>query len=564
MPFRFGRPRIPWCPFGLVMSLGLTLTASAQPPPDQSPFSQPPAAPAPPTTPAPAPPTPSPTTPPNTVSPSVNAAAAADPSKEALEERVRQLEAMVQQLAGQVQTMSSQPGQAAGAGGPAGPDVPSPGNVNAPSRSGGFGAPGQSLPPNPPPSARFNQPATLDNKKANAKFGPGFEIRSDDDEFIFQFHDLTQLDYRGYQQGGQTNVRDSFLFPRQWFMFSGRAGKPFGYFVSLANGFDTLSILDVFLDIEYDPRIKFRLGRFKTPFTYEFLVEPVQGLTVPERSIFFNNFGQNRDLGVMAYGRLFKNTFDYAGGIFNGTRNSFVDAQNSKKVSWFINYRPFGNHEGSVFENFNIGGSVYAGESQQVPVPQTLRTVVPTTGNAAAGVPFMGFNSNVRESGFQAFWDLHVAYFYKQLAFIGEWGSGTEDYALAGALQNRFRIPIQSFYLQTSYLLTGETRSSIGIVKPISPFDLRKGHFGTGAIEPYFRYEFLDVGSQVYNDGLVDKNLWANRVFQTWTGVNWHLTQYVKVYFGWNHAEFNQPVIFAPGRRQLTSDMFLLRLQLYF
>ena len=189
------------------------------------------------------------------------------------------------------------------------------------------------MPPNPAPNARFDVPATLDDRSGNFRFGPGFELRTDDDEFIFQFHDLTQFEYRGYQQYGQTPVKDSFLFPRQWFMFSGRITKPIGYFLSLAEGFDTTNILDVFLDLEYDPRIRLRLGRYKTPFTYEFFVEPIQGLILPERSLFFNNFGQNRDLGVMAYGRLANNTLDYAVGIFNGTRNGFVAASDSKFIS---------------------------------------------------------------------------------------------------------------------------------------------------------------------------------------------------------------------------------------
>ena len=199
-----------------------------------------------------------------------------------------------------------------------------PATTVAPVASGGVAAPGQSLPAEPAPSARFDIPATLESKKANVKFGPGFEIRTDDDEYIFQFHNLTQFEYRGYQQGGQTPGPRHLHFPRQWFMFSGRITKPIGYFVSLANGFDTVSLLDVFLDFDFDPRLRLRVGRFKTPFTYEFFVEPVQGLIIPERSLFFNNFGQNRDLGVMAFGRLFDNTLDYAAGIFNGTRNGFV------------------------------------------------------------------------------------------------------------------------------------------------------------------------------------------------------------------------------------------------
>ena len=488
----------------------------------------------------------------------------ADPSKAALEERVRQLEAMVKQLSEQMRNVQSAPGSS---NGPAAPDTPSNGNASTPSGMGGVGAPGQSLPPNPPPNPRFDSPATLESKKGNVKFGPGFEIRTDDDEFILQFHNLTQVEYRGYQQGGQTSTKSTFDMPRQWFMFSGRAGRQFGYFVSIANGFDNLSMLDAFIDYEVDPRFKLRVGRMKTPFTYEFLVEPVQGMVVPERSVFFNNFGQNRDIGIMANGRLFDKRVDYAVGIWNGTRNGYLSNDNGKKVSAFVNWHPFGKEEGSILENLNVGGSVYAGDNQQAAAPLTLRTIVPVVGNPVLGVPFLGLNSNVRETGFAAFWDLHLAWFYQQWAFIGEWASGFQTYSQAapiGAYQARTRVPVGSFYTQISYLLTGETRSSIGLVKPKSPFELRKGHYGTGAWEPFFRFEYLDIGSEVFTAGFADANEWANRMYMTHAGVDWHLTQYMKIYFDWNHAVFNQPVIFAPGRRQLTSDMFLLRFQLYF
>ena len=207
------------------------------------------------------------------------------------------------------------------------------------------------------------------------------------------------------------------------------------------------------------------------------------------------------------------------------------------------------------------------GSSNGPAAPLTLRTIVPVVGNPVLGVPFLGLNSNVRETGFAAFWDLHLAWFYQQWAFIGEWASGFQTYSQAapiGAYQARTRVPVGSFYTQISYLLTGETRSSIGLVKPKSPFELRKGHYGTGAWEPFFRFEYLDIGSEVFTAGFADANEWANRMYMTHAGVDWHLTQYMKIYFDWNHAVFNQPVIFAPGRRQLTSDMFLLRFQLYF
>jgi len=530
-------------------------------------------------------------------------AAAADGSREAqLEDRIRQLETMVDRLSGQMQQRQASGGAgtssaaasaaavatggasdsgfrggtngAPGTGGTAGTNNPAQGGgtndpnpaPNAlPGASGGTGAPGQSLPPNPPPTNRFDSPAVLVNSPGKVKFGPGFEIRTDDDEFFLQFHNLTQLDYRAYQQYNQTPVHDTFTIPRQWFMFSGRITKPWGYFVSLANGFDTISLLDVFIDYNLDPRFNLRMGRFKTPFTYEFLVEPVQGLQFAERSVFFNNFAQNRDEGIMPYGRLFDGRVDYAVGIFNGTRNGYLANGDSKFFSGYVNFKPFTKQEGSFLENLNVGGSVFSGNNNNTAlIPQTLRTVVPTAGNNIVGTPFLTFNNNVRESGPQTFWDLHLAYFYKQLAIIGEYGAGFQDYALAATPANRTHLGVQSFYVQGGYLLTGETRSSIGIVKPLKPFDLRKGKRGPGAWEPVVRYQHLDISNQVFSAGLADPNLWANDLYQVDAGFNWHLTQYVKLYFDWVHSEFNNPVLFAPGRRQLTSDAFTVRLQLFF
>ncbi|MFO0891063.1 MAG: porin [Isosphaeraceae bacterium] len=499
--------------------------------------------------------------------PSVPAAAPA--SREAqLEARVQQLEAMVQRLSTQIQ----QAGRPAGGGtggrtsgtGDAAPDVGSRASTAAPSQMGGPSAPGQSLPPNPPPSARFDSPATLESKKANVKFGPGFEIRSDDDEYIFQFHNLTQFEYRGDEQGGETNVRDSFLIPRQWYMFSGRITRPIGYFVSLAHGIDSVNTLDAFLDFDFDPRFRIRAGRYKTPFTYEFFVDPIQGLILPERSIFFNNFGQNRDLGVMAFGRVFNNTLDYATGIFNGNRNGYVATADSKYVSSFLNWKPFNNAQGSILENFNIGGSVFGGNSTQLPVPTVLRTIVPIAGNSVAGVPFLAFNSNVRESGMKTFWDLHSAWYYRQLAVIAEWGSGFQDYAINPRLANRTHLPVDGWYVQAGYLLTGETRSGLGVVKPRRPFSLKPGNLGFGAWELTGRYSTLTIGDEVFKNGLADPNLWANRVDIVDVGFNWHINQYVKFYFDWEHSMFNQPVLYAPGARQLTNDLFLARIQLFF
>ena len=430
-------------------------------------------------------------------------------SREAqLEERVRQLEAMVNQLSTQMQPaarLAADPASCCrtrpGSHGP----VEHPVDHALPSRSGGVAAPGQSLPPNPPPSDRFDSPATLESKKGNFRFGPGFEFRTDDDEYILQFHNLTQFEYRGYQQYGQTSVHDSFLIPRQWLMFSGRITKPFGYFVSFANGFDTFCLLDVFLDFNIDPRFAIRAGRFKTPFTYEFMVEPIQGLILPERSLFFNNFGQNRDLGVMPYGRLFNNTFDYAARHLQRQSQRLRRVRRYEVLLRLHQLQAVHQHRRAPFSRTSTSAARSSrATSNIVPIPAILRTIVPTTGNAVAGVPFLGFNSNVRQSGPLAFWDLHTAWYYGGLALIAEWQSGFQDYAqtsnLAAERTCRFRA-------STSRPATCSRERPAAAWASSSrrhPFSLKAGQFGLGAWELTGRYNFMDIGSQVFTNGLAD------------------------------------------------------------
>ena len=83
------------------------------------------------------------------------------------------------------------------------------------------------------PSSRFDMPAVLPNVPAQTRWGPGFQIRTPDDEFDIQFHDLTQLDGRFYGIRDQSPVSDTFDIARQWFVFNGHLTRPYEYYVSL-------------------------------------------------------------------------------------------------------------------------------------------------------------------------------------------------------------------------------------------------------------------------------------------------------------------------------------------
>jgi phosphate-selective porin OprO/OprP len=411
-----------------------------------------------------------------------------------------------------------------------------------------------------PPSV-VNMPPPPQSLPLSGVFGPGFQFKTADDGFSLQFHNLTQLDSRWYGTPNQEPVRDEFVFPRQWLIFNGKLNKNYEYFTAWAFGATSVNLLDAFLNVHYDDRVQLKLGRFKTPFTYEFYTLPIQGLVTPERSLFFNNFGINRDVGAMVHGTVFNKQVDYAVGAFNGNRNGYTDTNDSKDVLAYVNYRPF---EGSCYEaleHLNIGGSLAYGDANNPALPSVLRTDVATTGDASLGIPFLAFNPGVREVGPHKLFSAHLAYYYQQLSLIAEWESGTQEYQAPGAPINT-SLPIQSYYVQAGYFLTGEVVTGRNVAKPICDFNPLTG--GLGAIELMARYNYLDISNKVFSKGLADPTVWTNRLDLTDVGVNWYWNQYVKTAILWEHNNFASPVQFRPGATHSSSDMFWTRMQIYF
>ncbi len=430
------------------------------------------------------------------------------------------------------------------------------------SSEGGAGA--RDNPPQPSLSGKTGAsgPRRLPVKVA---FGPGFELMTEDEEFQFQFHLLSQIDARLYAQPNQDPVHSGFSFPRERLYFMGRLTKPIEYYLTLNRGYGTLDVFDSFINFHYDDRLMFKVGRFKTPFSYEFYAISAPDFLTPERSLFASNFGPNRQMGLMGWGQLLDKRLDYASGIFNGNRFSFQDSNEPKDVIAYVNGRPFGDTEGPL-KYLNLGGSVDFGNENNTPQPSVLRTSLAAS-NASDAVniapPFLAYNKDVNQNGYRSFWGAHAAYFYKQMTLLAEWDGGYDTYN-HGTSPYRTKVPVNGFYLSGGYFLTGETVERRTQVRPLRPFRLGKGEFGPGAWELFARYSELDLGSQIFTAGLADPNLWSNHALTIDVGTNWYLNEYTKIVLAWEHAEFGNPVYFRPGGLQKTSDMFWCRFQVYF
>jgi len=401
-------------------------------------------------------------------------------------------------------------------------------------------------------------------------FGPGFEIETLDSEFQLQVHNETQVDARifGNEHEGVQFPNSGFYIPRERWYFMGRITKPIEYYTSTNQVFGTFNLLDAFLNFHYDDRLMLKVGRFKPPFPFEFYGLSNQDLIAPERSLFALNFGPGRQVAAMLWGELLMKRLGYGVAISDGQRNSYLAFHSGKDVEALVNFKPFQNSEGAkLLKHWNIGGSLDFGIENNPLNPNGFYTATtfPTNDpNALRASPtFLQFNSNVRERGIRELWSLHTALFYKHLSLLGGWNSGRNSYGLASNSTNT-ALPVQSFFVQAAYFLTGETVEGRTQVKPLRPFDLRKGKRGLGAIEVHARYASLNVGDQIFTAGFADPNLWSNQAYAIDTGWNWYLNQYVKLYFDWQHAEFGQPVSHGPNGFARTSNLYWVRFQLYF
>ena len=401
----------------------------------------------------------------------------------------------------------------------------------------------------------------------------GFHLDTPDKEFTFGVAGMTQLDGMVYARptpGIETS--SGFYNPRSRIYFEGHATPPISWEFSFQNFYDVVALLDAYVNFNYDSRFQVQIGRFKNPFSYEFYRIHIWDLMAPERSLFANNYEANRRFGLMAHGVLLDERVEYALGSFDTQRNGFRPFNSRQDFEASLNFKPFyPREEGFLLRNLQFGGSVDLGNENQPPSPDVLRLnrspgadpITSTTSGSAATVPFLAFGPNVIERGTRDLWEAHLAYYYEGLSLVATLDGGHESYA-NGPTGAPVHVPVDGWFVQAGYLVTGETIRDRTNIQPLHPFDLRQGRFGLGAWEPTARFSQFDIDSRVFSAGLADPALWTNHVKMVDVGANWYLNQFIKVYFDWEHGIFGSPVVTTTGQFRESSDLFWIRTQLFF
>jgi phosphate-selective porin OprO/OprP len=395
----------------------------------------------------------------------------------------------------------------------------------------------------------------------------GVRLSSADGRFRVEFHDLSQFEGRFFTPTGSApgDLHNNFDIPRQRLYFAGQVDEWFEFYSVLNRGYGAFDVLDSYVNFRFGEGFNVRVGRTKTPYTYEYYKVAEGDLIAPERSVFVGNLAPNRQVGAMAYGRWLDERVEYAAGVFNGPHKSFQDFNNFKNPFLFVNTRPFLLGGSDLVRHLNVGGSVNFGREDDPLEPNVLRTandetVSPNADNVSP--TFLRFNDGVTERGGTAFWSGDVAWFYRNWTALAAYNGGFITYATPA--REGVRVPFQGGSVAVTVFLTGEEITTRKEVEPRRDFDWRDPFGHPGAVELYSRVAYVNAGSNLFADGLADARLWSNDALVLDTGVNWYLNRYVRVFLDWQHSEFGSPVRVGENRFTNSADLFWLRTQLYY
>ncbi|MFB3903974.1 MAG: OprO/OprP family phosphate-selective porin [Acidobacteriota bacterium] len=351
----------------------------------------------------------------------------------------------------------------------------------------------------------------------------GLRMENGDKSFQFQIGGRIQNDW-AFMEGDEGitqrvgELEDGTEFRRARLFVSGLMYEKVEFKVQLDFATGEAVFRDVYMGITRLPAIgNIRVGQFKEPFGLEEQTS-ANHTTFIERSL-ANAFVPSRRTGLMVHNREVKERVSWALGVFKET-NDFGAALGDENYAftgrvtglpWYENDGERILHLGFAYSRRNTSSTFRFRERPETHLaPWFVDTgVLPAEAlNLAGG---------------------ETALTYGPASLQGEYILANTDNGLG------MDSSLKGFYLQTSFLLTGEHRTyrpaeaAFGRVRPKKSFLSKSG--GIGAWEVAARFSKIDL-----NDGPV-----AGGELRDWTvGLNWYLNPNAKVMWNYVRADLDK------------------------
>lgn len=358
-----------------------------------------------------------------------------------------------------------------------------------------------------------------------AGWDDGFVLRSADGDHELRLHGLLQAIGAGHDSDAMRV--DNFDLSRMRIVFEGRLDRHYVFAVESEFQSDGSELAEAWLGFEADEgRDRVMFGRMKEPFSLEEMM--------PRRHIDFvffsalNQFVPAEDHGITWMGRNRAGTLEYGLAAYNGTGDD--DLNDDKDVAARCVWLPWTDSAATEVPRdvlqFGLAATIgradasLDGETVENEAKQEVFAFEP------------GFELDGRRTrlGFEAAW------IHGPLAVYGEVMRIEQELATAGA---RDDAAIDGFWIATSWVMTGETKSWRG-VKPSEP--MFGGHAGRGAWQLAARFSQVDFDRAFVDLGAVQVADFPERISSIDLGVNWYMTDHAKVRAHVVHSIYDEPV----------------------
>jgi phosphate-selective porin OprO/OprP len=373
-------------------------------------------------------------------------------------------------------------------------------------------------------------------------FDEGYFFVGPDD--LLKFKGYAQMDF--YTPLSESPGHSEFLIRRARLAATGYLQQNFRYMLYTRFDGGKVQLNEAFLESRHLAFAHLRVGQFKVPFSLSNLTSSSQ-INFVERPLVVDNLSPAYDIGAMLFGQAFKERIDYAMGIFNGEGRNMNEVNSHKDFIGRLVVAPFKTNFNSLFQQLYFGISGSYGLKDQPYSTNNFET--------GSGIVFFSRSDttsilNKRERvGFDMEWIIGSA------SFRAEYIQRTDNISKD---TKKAILTDKGYYIDFTYLLSGEKQQRNSPVKPNRELDPKKGYWG--AFELAFRYEVLELSDQ---NLLAQTNEGTNRTRPLSGGINWYPNDDVRIVLNYERLKFSS-LIKVENNNYKQSNFLKFRFQYQF
>jgi phosphate-selective porin OprO/OprP len=379
--------------------------------------------------------------------------------------------------------------------------------------------------------------------------GPeGFVLQSSSGDYRLQLRGYVQFDGRFFSGDTGALAVDTFVLRRVRPIFAGTVGRHFEFQIMPDFGVGTTVLQDAWLDVNYSPKARVRVGKFKSPVGLERL-QSATALTFVERA-YPTALVPNRDVGMMLHGDLAGGVLAYAAGVFNGAPDGGsvdLDLADGKDVAGRLFLSPFKQGQ-SVLKDLGFGIAGTTGK----------QTGALPAYRSGGQVSLLTLVQGITADGTRSRLSPQLSFYSGRFGLLAEY-AWSESWVKKASTGTRARFSGEAWQATATFTLTGEKASYSG-VRPSEAFEPGKRKWG--ALELAGRVNGIGIGTEAFQEGIVDPTKSVRKAFAWAVGLNWYLSRNIRQVVNFERTTFTGEA--QGGASRPAENAFFVRTQVSF